>query len=264
MLSWFRKEKQRPTASTAMKRVIILRSVFVKGFSTPPLHQLALITSQWSEEDRRSFDEDSRSLAADQIGKLQASGLWKEMEEDERAFIQVVPSEMSPQAQIDAIWLPEPVLCLRWALTHLEDLPSYDEQASEETMKGTPAETVRELLNGSQLRAAAEIDRQRDLAELWHWRCRTRQLIESGKMPEKIAGGITIEEVIRETATRGGEEYKFTVIGGDFAIFGQPFRDATEEEFSAVHSIARERHKAFNWLCGYAPGNCWSKTPTGT
>jgi hypothetical protein len=264
LLSWFRKEKQRPTASTVMKRVIILRHVFVKGYATPPVDQLTLITSQWTDEEWRSFDEHSRSLAATQIEKLRASGLWGEMEEDERAFIQAPPGEMAPQQQVDAIWLAEPVLCLRWALGHFQDLPSYDQQASEELMKGAPGETVRDLLNGSRLRAAAEIDRQRDLAELWHWRCRTRQLTESKKMPEEIAGGMTIEEAIREAATRGGEEFKFTVIGDDFAILGRPFRDATEEEFSVVLSIARERHKAFNWLCGYAPANCWSKTPTGT
>jgi len=25
-----------------------------------------------------------------------------------------------------------------------------------------------------------------------------------------------------------------------------------------------ERHKALNWLCGFAPGNRWDETPTDT
>jgi hypothetical protein len=31
-----------------------------------------------------------------------------------------------------------------------------------------------------------------------------------------------------------------------------------------VKSVAVERHFTLNWLCGYAPGNEWDDTPTGT
>jgi hypothetical protein len=54
------------------------------------------------------------------------------------------------------------------------------------------------------------------------------------------------------------------VIGDDFPAFGKPYRDLTREEFLGVTSIALERHRAFNWLCGFAPGNKWSQTPTDT
>ncbi len=53
-------------------------------------------------------------------------------------------------------------------------------------------------------------------------------------------------------------------IEGDFPAHGRSYAQLTADEWSAVSSIAMERHKALNWLCGYAPGNKWEDTPTDT
>jgi hypothetical protein len=37
----------------------------------------------------------------------------------------------------------------------------------------------------------------------------------------------------------------------DFPAKGKAYRDLTDDEFSLVMSIAMERHRALNWLCGY-------------
>ena len=50
----------------------------------------------------------------------------------------------------------------------------------------------------------------------------------------------------------------------DFPAKGKAYRSLTPEEWQEVNSIAVERHLAFNWLCGYAPGNRWDETPTDT
>ena len=54
------------------------------------------------------------------------------------------------------------------------------------------------------------------------------------------------------------------VFEGDFPAFGKPYHRATSDEYSILTSIAMERHRAFNWLCGMAPGNRWHETPTDT
>lgn len=264
MLSMFGRGNRRPAATAVMERTIILKQLLVKGISLPPPDQFGLIAANWSNQDRVKFDHECRSMYAIQVEKLKGSGLWNKMESEERRFIETGPYELSPQAQIDAMWLAESIGCLLWALGRANELPAYDEETGLELIKGPPDETVRDLLAGAQLRPGREIDEQRDLAELWHWRCRTRQLIESGKMQWELPQGMTIDEVIEMAAHKAGEAHRFVPIGRDFPAFAKPFRDATDEEFLRLQSIAQERHKALNWLCAYAPGNRWSETPTDT
>jgi hypothetical protein len=71
--------------------------------------------------------------------------------------------------------------------------------------------------------------------------------------------------VIELAAAKAATDGAFAApIGSDFPAFGKAFRDLSEIEFAIVASIAQERHRAFNWMCGYAPGNRWDETPTGT
>jgi hypothetical protein len=53
-------------------------------------------------------------------------------------------------------------------------------------------------------------------------------------------------------------------IGEDFPALGRSYRELSADEWSRLRSIAMERHLALNWLCGFAPGNQWSATPTET
>jgi len=108
------------------------------------------------------------------------------------------------------------------------------------------------------------VEEQRNLAELWHWRSRTRQLQDSN-YNFSFPGGLTIQKVIGMAASKAATNGVIpSPIGDDFPIFGKPYRDATHEEYSQATSIAVERHRALNWLCGLAPRNRWSETPTGT
>ena len=106
----------------------------------------------------------------------------------------------------------------------------------------------------------------RDLAELWHWRSRTRRLQEEGRMPTILdSRGLTIERLLQLSSAKAAEEGMAPPpIDGDFPAFGKPYRSLTRDEFSIATSIAMERHRAFNWMCGYAPGNRWAYTPTET
>jgi hypothetical protein len=71
--------------------------------------------------------------------------------------------------------------------------------------------------------------------------------------------------MLKMTSSKAAEAGDFEApIDGDFPAFGKPYRDLTEAEFSVAMSIALERHRALNWLCGYAPGNRGRETPTDT
>jgi hypothetical protein len=80
-----------------------------------------------------------------------------------------------------------------------------------------------------------------------------------------LAGGYTIDQVIEVTATKAAERGDLPYpIGSDFPAMGKPYRDLSSEEFAMLTSIAQERHKALNWLCGFSPSGRWADTPTGT
>ena len=49
---------------------------------------------------------------------------------------------------------------------------------------------------------------------------------------------------------------------GDFPAFGTGYRDLQPDQHAEALSIAYERHRAFNWLCGL--GKSWRETPTDT
>jgi hypothetical protein len=50
----------------------------------------------------------------------------------------------------------------------------------------------------------------------------------------------------------------------DFPAFGKPYRELSAQEYSIATSIAMERHRALNWICGRAPGNQLDLTPLDT
>ncbi len=88
---------------------------------------------------------------------------------------------------------------------------------------------------------------------------------EDGGLKGEVAKGLSIEDVIRlaaEEAVSRGDLAE--ALGDDFPIFGGPYRDSSADEWAQATSIAMERHKALNWLCGYTPQNRWDEVPTDT
>ncbi len=265
MFSWLKKKAGPPDAAAVIKRVAILNNVMAKGLATPPPVYLAEWKAKWNNDEWNKFVGEFQSQFAPRVQRLRDNGLWEDMSRSERDFMEMGPTVVENQALIDAIWLAESAMCLLWALGYISEILPYDCQAEPEITNKLPAESVQDLVKKAALRAADAIQKQRDLAELWHWRARTRQLQESGRMPSVIEGGLTIEKVLRLSATKAAENGALPApIGDDFPAFGKAYRDLTKEEFSIATSIAMERHRALNWLCGFAPGNRWVETPTDT
>lgn len=265
MFSWLKTKSGAPNARTVLERTIILRELFVKGLVTPPLDVLAKTMDGWGETERHAFNEDGKKQFSDRISRLRELGLWIKMMKEEREFLNVGPLETSRQAMVDAIWLIESIVCLLWALGYVSELPPYDEQTDPEMANRLPKESAETLFSKVSLRPAHQIQKQRDIAELWHWRSRTRRLQELGQMPPLPGEGYTIEEIISLASSKAAEAGDLPApIEKDFPAFGKAYRDISPEEFATATSIAQERHRAFNWLCGLAPGNRWADTPTDT
>lgn len=258
-------ERDPPVASEVMSRAIILMYLFRKAAATPPADMLREWMGKWSEPDCEKFIADFKQQYSSDEKKIRDAGLWNSMDESEREFMQLGPLETTMQHQIDAAWSIEAIACLQWALGRLDRLPVWDQQVDPKSVWIRDGETIRALLQTVSLRPQKEIEAMRDIAEAWHWRCRTYMLLNSGQTPRVLDNGVTMDQVIEMYASHLVENGAFEAIAGnDFPVFGKAFHDLSEEEFLNVRSISQERHKALNWLCGYAPENRWAETPTHT
>ena len=245
-----------------MQRAIVLSHIFIKARATPPPELLAKFTK---EDDRNQIAGGLQTHFDQQMEKLRRSGLWELLEDREREFMQSGVFETTMRQRIDASWLAESIMCLLWALGSKEQIPPYDQEVDPSSNLFPKGEKAGDLIRKAALRPQAEIDTQRDRAELWHWRCRTQTLLETKKIPDALPNGTTMAEIIRLTAVKAAEEGVFAQpVEEDFPAFGKPYREVSGQQLSQLTSIAMERHKALNWLCGYAPGNRWWETPTDT
>lgn len=257
-------DNQRPHPRAVLGRVVILMEIFRKAAATPPADYLAPVMQNWSDKEKDRFTAKMDALFAKQEEKIRNAGLWDSLTDREQIFLRTGVLETSMRQRINASWLAESMCCLIWALGAKEQIPPYDFETNPKLFFKGGDHAISSIKEAS-LRPAEEIDRQRDWAELWHWRCRTRKLLEEKRIPEALPNGMSMASVIQMTAEKAAAEGIFPEpASGDFPAFGRPFREITDEQFARVTSISQERHKALNWLCGYAPGNRWDETPTGT
>jgi len=231
---------------------------------------LVTLFQQWSADDRIRFEADSETRRNEFWQPLRETALWKCIAPSERELAQTTIVTMSPQQQVNATWRMEAAQVLMWALGLVPELPPYDTQADHDLLKQLPTGDIPRFVSSARLRSEPEIDRARDDAELWHWRSRTRELIEEGAEiaaheQAKAAGFRSYDDIVRFTSRKLSEEGRIrTSIDEDFPARGKAYRKLSADEWSEVRSITMERHFALNWLCGYAPSNEWDETPTDT
>lgn len=260
----------RPTAEETAWRLVVLKHLVSTALATPPGEMLQPLLRHLDAAKRAEFTRAADERRDKQCRWLQESGLWPHASPREREFFQSTFVTMTARQQVDASWRMEAVQVLMWALGILPQLPPYDAMADHELLQEVPSDDPAKFAQAARLRNQGELDQARDLAELWHWRSRTRTLIEKGEVlkPDakmQAAGLHTFDDIVRLSARRAAEAGLIGACAdGDFQARGKPYRELSGDEWSEVRSITMERHFALNWLCGYAPGNRWDETPTDT
>lgn len=259
-----------PTDKDVYMRLLVLKYVIAHALSSPLRDMLPEITGKWSQEEVVRFEQESQQQSNKMFLSMKELGIHHAISPQEMRFLQSNMMTMDAYEQIAASWRMEGVLILMWALNFVKTVPPIDEQADHALLKRIPLNTIGSTYHDPTLRERQEIEYMRDVLELWHWRSRTRQLIESGEpfhpSPEMEALGLrSFDDIIRMTAKDSYENGKlFSIQDDDFVVNNIPFRDLSEEAWGNINSIIMERHYALNWLCGYAPGNRWDETPTDT
>lgn len=257
----------RPNSKEVAGRLVILKAVAMYAGATPPKGMLegmrAARPDQWPEFVRMTEAAREKLCAS-----LRDAGLWEQVSPREREFLSASIERMTQAQHIDASWRLEAAQVLMWALGLISELPPYDTRAQAALLKAIPKSS--QLFPTARLRDDPAIDRARDLAELWHWRSRTRQLIEKNTpFPQdaqtRKQGITSFDDIVRVASARAAENGDIPpCVDNDFPAFGKAYRDLSSEQWAAIRSITMERHTALNWLCGYAPENQWDQTPTDT
>jgi hypothetical protein len=267
-MGWFTKKKKRPDATDVAIRAIVLRHVISYALMTPTREMLGNVSTSWSEDEKRSFTRDAEVVRDNFWATL--GGYEKFLSPLERSFSRTTMTTITDAQLISASWRVEALVPLLWALQVVDEIPPYDTQSSPDLVSDSRFADLDAFISNASLRPSEEIDAARAIAEAWHWRSRTRQLIEDGiafpDSPEVVAAGFTsFDSIVRMSANSHEGDGTFDkMIDEDFPAFGKAYRDLTDEEWTTTRSITMERHLALNWLCGYAPGHRWDETPTDT
>ena len=253
-----------PDAADVMRRAAIMKYQFVYLATTPPPDIIARVSEAWSPGEREQFVQQLESGRQDLIDRLRTDGLWEDTSPSEREIFEQPRSAITELQMINTSWRAEAIHCLAWALGLVDEIPDYDTLTDPEIlMPLIPTKDLAGSIRSATLRGASEIERAREIAELWHWRSRTRQLQEDGYTPRE--GQPPLDTIVRTVATRMAADGMLpTAIDGDFPVLGRAYRDLADDQRATARSIAVERHFALNWLCGYAPENEWDETPTDT
>lgn len=258
---------ERPAAQDAARRLVILHHVILAPVVLMTrASRLGLENAAEGERAQiAAFLESQRDLF---WSKLRERGLWEFLAPSELELAKENGATMSDQQIVNASWRAESANVLAWALGLRDEIGPYDRQT--EPWRMNLDTDVAAFIASAKLRNPEEVEKARDLAELWHWRSRTRQLIEMNRplMPTrglKKQGFHSYDDIVRHTARRAfGMGDLPEPINEDFPVKAKAYRDLTTDEWAEVRSITMERHFGLNWLCGHAANNEWDETETST
>lgn len=266
-MGWFSSKKEFPDASAVAIRSLILRAVVSYGNQTPAPEAIADERIWWTDNEWSSFVKESRreqDAIWNQLGKYK-----KQLSPSEKVLSLTTVETITHQQLANATWRAESLGVVLWALNFVDRILPYDQSTGPDFIGKFWQAENEDFVSSSPLRSREEIGHARDIAESWHWRSRTRQIVEDGTpFPDdpsfREAGFFSFDDIVRKTANFHADEGMFIAISEDYPVYGKAYRDMSEDEWSTIRSITMERHFALNWLCGYAPNHAWDETPTDT
>jgi len=225
-----------PDAARVAARAIVLSAITCRGMLD-------------FDDDKREAEERRRAMC----GWLEGIGAANELEENEHSLVRTPIGQLDQQDLIDAMWRSEGMLVLAWSLARLE-LPRYDEPCDSfgvALQLGFLRERSATALERPLLRPREEIERRANTYLTVHWRLRQHSIHPR-----------LMELVNQVSGCTWGSLAEVDLIDGDLDVGGKRIDRIGEDLLHRTMSIARERHKAFNWLLGFEP--VYSKVATHT
>jgi hypothetical protein len=149
--------------------------------------------------------------------------------------------------------LSEAVVVLAWSLGKT-DLPGFEEQcdpAGAANSLGFLQPIDGTVLREPELRSAEDLHEYNEFIYNLHWRVRDFSLNKRGYDFESLARKAWGEPVLR---------HGLVLSERDICVGGVPISRAADQDWRTLASITRERHRASNWLIGYASEDFYEVT----
>lgn len=219
----------------------------------------AICRRAFLENERGDLGEDPEAERFDLVAWLRDEGLDRLATPAERALLDTRVGTLDPKAAATASWQTEALASLGWALALVDAAPDYDAPADPAALLAllpAPWERSAPFRQRASLRDEATIATERERAELWHWRAGASEALASARGADRQDILVAIDEVAE--ASRRAELLP-SLVGGDFPARGRPFRDLEPDALAEIGTVAEERLRALNWLCGFGSG--WDDIP---
>ena len=205
-------------------------------------------------------DEEGESLADafDERAWLRDQGLERELTPRESALLSSPLGSFAAEAIVEASWQGEALVALAWALG-TRDMPPADATSDPRPiidLVPRPWDTVHGWLTDRAIVSEADAVREREIAEIWHWRATTELLRRQGLADDAQDYEVAIREVAAEALAAGIVP---ALHDGDFPARGRSVKDLSAINLDELIAVTGQRLRALNWLCGF--GDSWDEVP---
>lgn len=181
---------------------------------------------------------------------LNEEGISSGFSPEERKFMDREVGSWQEEETLLQNWRSEALIVLLWTLEKMHTMPAYGSRALpaeyrpmmclQQSSKTWRKQILKTL-------SPQRVNRERELAELWLWRCRTSKLKSDGL---EVAAGHSYEEVVRRAVSISRSRGVIYCPGDDLMVKAIPFGKLSDSSFKAAHASTKERSRTFNWLCG--------------
>lgn len=221
-------EPEPPTPERAVQRMYVMLALAARGLLDMNLQQGN--TPAYSLVELHEWFE-SLNIA-------------EELEPREKEILYTAEQKLFQQDCINSVWLLEALVVIAWALD-LAPLPPYDQLVETdellEELSFLDVEGCKQKLSGASLRPKEDLDRYHEQIFAYDWR-----------MVDYRINSKTVDYANVNIGLKAFDLSWAKLIDGDLALQGKRIDLADSHLFGAMCSLAMERHKASNWLQGYA------------
>jgi hypothetical protein len=196
--------------------------------------------------------------AFDEREWLRDQGLASELTLRELALLSGPLGSFAHEDFAEGSWQGEAMMVLAWAVG-AGDMPQIDVTSDPRPVLDQvprPWDPTQLWVSDPAIVSETDAVRERELAEIWHWRATTELLLREASAADRRDFRTAIREVAAEALDAGIVP---SLRDGDFAARGRRFGDLAEGELDELVAVTGQRLRALNWLCGF--GDSWDDVP---
>ena len=218
----------------------------------------ALLRRMALEQALLDEEGDPHADAFDEREWLRDQGLARELTTREAALLEGPLGSLEPELIIEVSWHGEALATLAWAVG-AQDLPPVDAPSDPRAILERvprPWDAIQGWMSDPAIVSEADAGREREVAEIWHWRATTEILRRRGPVVDRHGYETAVPEVAAESLDAG---ILHGLQDGDFPVRGQSIRDISDSDVDELTAVTNQRLRALNWLCGF--GDSWDDVP---